>query len=526
MKRFIFILLFVVMILVFSNVYGEDTAVVNTAVTDTGGTAAVSDQKETAVQEVATPQKETAMPAKEETPGNITLDFKDADIRSVLKIISLKTGVNIVASPDVTGNVTIYLDDVPWEKALDVILKTYGFGYEKRTNVISVAPLEKLTEQKKLEQELTQVQPTITEVFSLKYIDALDAKTALEPLISPRGKITVLESTGKAGWKFGSESLSKREVVEKARKSLTKVLLITDIPPVIDDIRAILEKIDKKPKQIMIEAKIIEVSRDYLDDIGFEYSTQTVGATDITDNIYSNKFGAGAQVISSSSGTPLTPSIFSSSTTSLSPQTAGMALILKKLVGNKFQMIFRALQEDVNSNLLSAPRIITLDNQEATILVGEKYPILTTTASQATTTVTLQSLDYYQDIGIQLNVVPQISADNKINMIIHPAVTSFTQTVGTNAYPRINTREAETQVLMNDGETLVIGGLLKDYDNKSKIGVPVLSKIPFLGALFRRDTKDTAKIELLIFITATIVDESGLAEADASFLEKQISENK
>ena len=463
---------------------------------------------------------------KEEFAGNITLDFSDADIRSVLKIISLKTGVNIVASPDVTGTVSIYLDDVPWEKALDVILSTYGFGYEKRANVISVAPLDKLTEQKRMEQELAQVQPTVTEVFQLHYLDALDAKKALEPLISPRGRITVLEATGKAGWEFGTEALSKRAVKERDRQSLTKVLLITDIPPVIDEIKTVLKRVDVKPKQIMIEAKLLEVSRDYLEDIGFEYSTQTVATDSISDTtvdaIHDDDYGMGGRMIQSSAGTALTPGIFNPSAASLTSDTAGLQLVLQKLVGARFEVIFHALEEDVNANLLSAPRIMTLDNQEATILVGEKYPILTTTTSESTTS-TQESLDYYQDIGIQLNVVPQIAGEHKINMIIHPAVTSFTRTVGSNQYPRITTREAETQVLINDGETIVIGGLIKDFNKSSDIGTPWLSKIPILGWFFNRDTTDIEKIELLIFITATIVDESGLSDAEISFLEEQVS---
>ncbi|MFH1622704.1 MAG: secretin and TonB N-terminal domain-containing protein [Candidatus Omnitrophota bacterium] len=474
--------------------------------------------------ELSEDESVVVLPPKEEKgfSGNITLDFSDADIRSVLKIISLKTGVNIVASPDVTGTISIYLDDVPWEKALEVILSTYGFGYEKKANVILVAPLDKLTEQKRMEQELAQVQPTITEVFQLHFLDALDAKKALEPLISPRGRITVLESTGKAGWEFGTEALSKKDIKQRDRQSLTKVLLITDIPPVIDEVRAVLDKVDIKPRMIMIEAKILEVSRDYLEDIGFEYSTQTVGASDITIDGSKDDYGVGGQMIQSNSGTPLTPGIFGPSASGLSPDTAGMQLVLKKLVGSKFEVIFHALDEDVNANLLSAPRIMTIDNQEATILVGEKYPILTTTTSESTTS-TQESLDYYQDIGIQLNVVPQISGENKINMIVHPAVTSFTRTVGTNLYPRITTREAETQVLMNDGETIVIGGLIKDYDKHSDIGVPWLRHIPLLGWFFNRYTEDTEKIELLIFITATIIDESGLTEAEASFLEEQYS---
>jgi len=291
-----------------------------------------------------------------------------------------------------------------------------------------------------------------------------------------------------------------------------------------DQIRNVIKEIDAKPRQIMIEAKILEVSKDYLDDIGFEYSTQEVGAADITIDGSSSKdlFGVGGQMLTGKKNT-VTPSVFQPSTTGLTSANAGMQLVLKKLLGSKFEAIFHVLEEDVNSNLLSAPRITTLDNQEATILVGEKYPILSTDVSGTDTTTTTTSLDYYQDIGIQLNVVPQICDGNRINMIIHPAVTSFSQTVGTNAYPRIITREAETQVIINNGETLVIGGLIKDYENTSKIGVPWLSKIPLIGLLFRRDTKDIGKIELLIFITATIVDDSGVPEADMQALVDEVS---
>ncbi len=130
-----------------------------------------------------------------EKSRNVTLDFKEADIRNVLKIISYKSGVNIVATPEVIGNISIRLVDVPWEKALDAILKTYGFAYEKIGNIITVAPIDKLTSLKKQEVELAQVQPTVSEVFNLKYIDAQDAKKAIEPQLSPRGKITVLEMT-------------------------------------------------------------------------------------------------------------------------------------------------------------------------------------------------------------------------------------------------------------------------------------------------------------------------------------------
>jgi len=449
----------------------------------------------------------------------ISLDFKDADIRSILRIIALKSGINIVASPEVTGTVTIRLENVPWEKALGVLLDTYGFGYVKQGNIISVSPLEKLTEQKRKEQELADVQPTVSEVFKLKYIDANDAKKALEPLLSPRGKITVLEITGKAGWEFAGESFDKLTREEKDRKSLANILLVTDIPPKLDELTGVLKRIDKQPRQILIEAKIVEVSQDLLQDIGFDYGTGTVGTTvDAIGADSIDMFEAGGNVIG---GLSEDPAIFNPvDTPDLTYNEAGMHLVLRKLLGSQFEVIFHALEEDVRSNVLSSPRILTLNNQEATIMVGEKYPILKTEISGGDSPQQTQSLDYYQDIGIQLNVVAQISGDNQISLIIHPAVTSFTDTVGTNEYPRIKTREAETQVVMNNGETIVIGGLVKDEENKENLGVPFLSDIPFLGVFFKRDTTDVAKIELLIFLKATIMSEKDmiLTESELSYL--------
>lgn len=185
--------------------------------------AQTSEQTQAAGGEI--PEEQTAKVESLAASENVTLDFKEADIRNVLKIISYKSGVNIVTTPEVMGNITIRLVDVPWEKALDVILKTYSFGYEKQGSIITVAPIEKLTALKKQEVELAQVQPTLTEVFNLKYIDALDAKKALESQLSPRGKITVLEMTGQAGWEFGGAELGKEKEFLKRKWRGLKLLL-------------------------------------------------------------------------------------------------------------------------------------------------------------------------------------------------------------------------------------------------------------------------------------------------------------
>ena len=474
--------------------------------------------------------KETAIIDNLDRSQNVTLDFKDADIRNVLKIISYKSGVNIISTPEVIGNVSIRLVDVHWEKALDVILKTAGFAYEKQGNIITVAPIERLSALKKQEVELAQVQPTVTEVFNLKYIDAQDAKKALEPQLSGRGKITVLEMTGQGGWEFGQQDVGKRKKVSEEKVGRSKVLIVSDIPPALEKMRQVIDQIDILPKQVIIETRIMEVNRDKLKDIGFDWGLGREGAESKTISTTpgsKNKSGEattgiGGHVL----GSQIKPSVFGPKATSISgiePYDTGLQILFQKLSGTQFEAIIHALEEDVYTNTLSAPRIMALNNQEAAIIIGTRYPILKTdTTGVGTTATTTVTLDYYQDIGIQLNVVPQVGADDYINMVVHPAVLSYTDTIGDNKYPIIDTREAETRIFIKDGETVVIGGLLKDVKSKGRSGIPFLSSIPILGPIFRRDTIDTQKIDLLVFITARIVKEGDFNKAEIAKLEERL----
>jgi len=446
--------------------------------------------------------------------GNISLDFKDADIQNVLRAIALKGNVNIVLAKDVVGNVTVKLDDVSWEKALDVILKTYDFGYERQGNIITVTTMERLTAQKEAEKKLSDIQPLVSEIFTLKYIDADDLKETLKPQLSSRGTITVLKMTKEAGWQFSGgskgESFQKLEKKTKLSETRSKTLIISDTQQCIEKIKKIIEKLDIVPQQVLIEARIIEVNEDVLKDIGVDWGTGSTGAesaTMATDAVEKTNGEVNQAAGVHSLGTVITPAAFGPKATGLTAANTGLKFLYQRLKGNQFEVILHALQENYNANTLSAPRILTLNNQEATILVGTKYPILKSDIStQAGTTVTT-TLDYYENIGIQLNVIPKISDDKYINMLIHPAVTSYDSaaTVGTNSYPVISTREAETSVLLEDNQTIVIGGLLKDVVKKSNAGIPFLKNVPLLGNMFGRDTNDVEKVDLLIFITASIV---------------------
>ena len=468
----------------------------------------------------------------------ITLDFKEADLRNVLKVISYKSGVNIVASPEVVGTVTIRLSDVPWLDALKTIVSIYGYGYEQRENIITVAPIEKLTNQKKLEVELSQVQPTITEVFNLKYIDAADAQKALEPQISGRGKITVLESTGQAGWEFGAGGdVGKRRRVSEGRISRSKTLIVTDVPQVLDKIRMMIADIDIKPLQILIETRIMEANIDRLRDMGIDWGTGSSGASSSTGALTftpagKNRRGTDTSQIGGHLLSDLvTPSAFAPKSQGLTTINTGLRVAFRRLTGAQFEAILHALEEDITTNTLSAPRILTLNNQEAAILVGQKYPLIKTDVSTESGKITGSTLDKYQDIGIQLNVVPQICDKEFINMIIHPAVTSFTETLEVKSdsgatlskFPIINTRETETQILIKDGETIVIGGLLKNVKTRGRTGIPFLGKIPIIGFLFQRQTDDIEKVDLLIFITGRILKEGEFDQAHIATLEERLN---
>jgi type IV pilus assembly protein PilQ len=481
--------------------------------------------------------------------NNVTLDFKEADIHNVLKILAQKAGLNIVPTPDVMGTVTVKLTDVPWERALDIILKSNGFGYQRQGNVVLVTKIENMA---KIQSE----EPLRTEVVNLKFLDAQDAQRILIPMLSARGKISILYTRGQKGWQFGSFKIGgqessaalQKESSEKPRQEIiavektgegkftaskidyepsikSKTLLISDTDSTLERvINQILPKIDRKPRQVLIEAKIMEVNADVLKDIGFDYGTGLTGATSAT----SVNLQKGAGVVTSvgtgqSISSAVVPAAFGPKATNISgmnPYNLGLDLMFQKLTGTQFQVVMHALEEDVKSNTLSAPRILTLDNQEASMLVGYHTPILKAEVSSDSTSGTsklTQSLDYYQEIGIRLNVVPQISYEGYINMIIHPSITSSASSVpatsysgttnSTISYPVIDVREAQTQILMRDGETIVIGGLLKDVKTTGRSGIPFLSKIPLLGILFSRETVDVAKIDLLIFISARIIDE-------------------
>jgi type IV pilus secretin PilQ/predicted competence protein len=468
-----------------------------------------------------TPATDTVSPEAEEQDAEfVTINVKNANISEVLKAYSLQTGQSIVVGPDVVSdNVNVRLNNIPWEEALDVILKPYGFGYRVMGDTIVISKLENII-------TVEGIEPLVSKVFNLGFCDAYDIKAIVEAQLSERGRYTILETKGLPGWEFGGDGkngaavesgVRNRKQREQIQKS--KTFVVTDVPSALSRIANIIEKIDIMPQQVLIEAKFLEISSGGLSDIGLDY---VQGLENIED--YTQSGGSALTVspvddvlklLNGSSGYPNPLNMGAAGGYS---QDSGITLSHSVLDDWGAEMAFAFIVNDEDSNLLSSPKILTLNNQEAAILVGQKYPIIDSqNNSSGGSALTSTSLDYYENIGIQLNVIPQVCADNYINMVVHPAVSEIdsfeagTVTAGTGVqsgtrYPILKIREAETQIMLKSHNTAIIGGLQTERDKETVKKVPFLGDIPFIGRLFRRETVTLEKIDLLIFIKASIVE--------------------
>lgn len=435
----------------------------------------------------------------------VSIHVDGGAMRQVLNSFAMQANRNIVLGPDVTNDlVTIHLNNVQWDNALDVILKPYGYGYQKVGKTLVVRKLSAMVVQAALE-------PLQSRVYELRYLDAGDVKDIITAQLSPsRGKMSIITARGQKGWKNlaskssksksgGSLDLRAREEEDQIR---SKTIVVTDVPSVLNSVAETLAEIDLMPKQVLVEARFMEVNEDFLRDIGVQMAG-TFNVSGATIGLGDQFFGATPNAFKPLSGE--VGGTYSPGGSNPALNTGGGLLAY----GSKWAVFVAMLEEDEDTKTLSAPKILTLNNQEAVIVVGTRYPIISseTTTSTGNDPTISEELEYYESIGIQLNVVPQICDDGYINMITRPSVTEIIGEKGVNEYPIIKTRDTETQTLVANGETIVIGGLLEERETEGVFKVPFLGDIPFLGHLFKRTTKDTKTIDLLIFLSATIVDE-------------------
>ncbi len=501
----------------------------------------------------------------------ISIDLKNADLDNVLRIIAAQYNLNIVAGQAVEGQVTVSFKDATLDGALRSILSTNGYGYIVDGNIVRVAKLPEIAEEQKQRQAHLELEQLSTEVFFLQYLDASDVKKVLDPLLSSRGKITVVLRKGFKGFQFGqitnlgggsgnttgttsggtsfstssgtsgsvgaspSAGTGFAKSGEGGEKST--VLLVQDVPASVALIKTVLREIDVKPRQILIQSRMFEINADDLRDFGVGFGTGSSGLTST-----STPPVTAVPVEKHDLGTPPNQAVrtllqggglarfFDPSGDYQFGRDGqdGLQLRMQKLTGTQFDALIQAIESNVDFNELSGPRIMVLENQEAAILVGEEFPIFQTSAPNLAQNSTVESLSYFQPIGISLQVIPQVVGTDQINMVIHPSVSAIngfvTGSTGLTA-PRISIREADTQVVIGHKETLVIGGLLQDKNKDTVVGIPFLMDVPLLGNAFKRKKTAVTKIELVIFITPTIVrDEVPFNEREKAVYQK--SQNK
>jgi len=452
-------------------------------------------------------------PAAALAPQRLTLAISGTDVVMVLKDLAEQAHLNLVASKDVTGKVTLFVKDVALEDALDLILLSNGLAADRQGDLLYIMPAR--------EYEQTYGHPyrdkRIAKALPLKFAKAAQVSTVLTQAKSSIGKVLVDESSNTlflldvpdaieqlttmvaamdqpTARKIVTLNYAKaKELAPKVQEGLTKglgtvqsddrtnALILTDTPQKLAELTELLATFDQRSRQVLIEAKIVQVSLSDKFQMGVDW-------TSIANKFITVK-GLGALGLAAGGQLKIaTPELTSR---------------------GDYKVLIEALRTFGDTKILSEPRITALNGQEAKILVGSKEPYVTQTISQAGTgtAVTAEQVTFL-DVGVKLFVTPTIAQDGFVQLKIRPEVSAKTSTLTTaqkNEIPIVETSEAETSLLVQEGATIILGGLMKDEKSKDHQRIPLLGDLPFLGALFRSTKNVTKHTELMIFLTPHVI---------------------
>ncbi len=450
--------------------------------------------------------KRTAADEKKEYTGErLTLNFQDIDVRSVLQLLADTSGQNIVVSDSVTGNLTLRLQNVPWDQALDIVLRTKGLDKRRQDNVIIIGPTQELAAREKAElaarKEVQELSPIHSEFLQVNYAKVSD----LAKMIRPTGA--------------GATAGAGRNSLLSARGSLsiderTNTLLVQDTTENLMEIRRLVQTLDVPVRQVLIEARIVIVSDTFERDLGAQFgvtSAQTNGTHGLLA-VTGNGQGTDTMVQSGlanvGAGNPITPvatpALANRYMVNLPAANTNGSIGIALLGGSYLvDLALSAAENEGKSETISSPRVITANQKQATIMQGVEIPYQESASSGATTT-------QFKNAVLSLKVTPLITPDNRVILDLDVSDDSVGQNVSsaTGGYvPSIDTREIVTQVLVGDGQTVVLGGILETTKSYAATKVPWLGDIPILGHLFKSTTNIDNKSELLIFITPKILRE-------------------
>lgn len=428
----------------------------------------------------------------------LSLNFQDIEIRSVLQLIADFTDLNLVASDTVAGRITLRLKNVPWDQALEIIMKTKGLDKRLVGNVLMVAPAEELRAREQLElesrQQLSELAPLRTEFIEVKYASASEI-------------FALFQNSGSEG-AGGGEGGSVAEGVISARGSVivderTNSIIITETTDRINDFREVLDRLYVPVRQVLIEARIVTATSSFSESLGVRWGALGVGSYD--DGGTQTQFGGSLTTLgeirdTASQGDPL---VFTSDDNLMVDLGApGNATSFAfGLVDDNFllELELSALETEGRGEVIARPKVITADKQEASISSGDQIPYQEASSSGATAT-------QFIDAVLGLNVTPRITPDDRIIMDLDISQDSIGAVF--NGIPSIRTNSLQTQVLVSDGETIVLGGVFQTVVSEGVAKTPFLGDLPWVGNLFKQRTRSDDKQELLIFITPRLIRDS------------------
>ncbi|MDQ7074418.1 MAG: type IV pilus secretin PilQ [Gammaproteobacteria bacterium] len=416
------------------------------------------------------------------TGKRLSLNFQDIEVRAVLQLLADFTELNIVVSDTVTGRLTLRLKNVPWDQALDIILKSKGLGVRKNGNVLLVAPNEEIATREKLElealQQVEELAPLKTEFIQINYAKAAEIAAMLKSkessLLSTRGNVSV--------------------------DPRTNTLLVHDTAEKLNEIRGLVVKLDIPVRQVLIESRIVIASNDFGKELGVRFGVHQ-------NDLFSTGSTGGTLITSSSN----TVTEFSKNEALTSPDrfnvnlpvanaAGSIALALAKLpFGTLLELELSAMQAEGRGEVVSSPRVITANQKEALIEQGVEIPYLESSSSGAATIT-------FRKAVLSLKVTPQITPDDHVIMDLQVNKDSVGEIF--EGVPSIDTREVKTQVLVNNGETVVLGGIYEQSNTHQVNRIPFFSELPLIGGLFKKTLVQDQKNELLVFVTPKIVKNS------------------
>jgi type IV pilus assembly protein PilQ len=452
------------------------------------------------------PRKVDARAAASARPGQepsysgsrVTFNFQDIPVRSALQLIADVSKLNLVASDSVGGSVTLRLDNVPWDQALDVILRAKSLDKRRNGNVIWIAPQAELA---KYEQDVADAK--------LKAQDTAELVTDYVPISYGKAKdIATLLTTGSmqgTGGGGGSSSSNNARGFLSARGSVsfderTNTLLINDTPEKIKQLRDVIAVLDKPVQQVLIESRIVIATDDFTRDLGAKFGISgrhtNPGGTAIT--IGGQDLGNGT------AGGPLNVSM---------PATAPTGSFGLAILGANYavDLELSAAQTEGRSEVISSPRVITANQQEAVIRQGQEIGYVTYQNSAGSAPGSGTATVQFKDAVLELKVTPTITADNRVYLMINvkkDALNKYITVPGSGQVPVIDTRELNTSVLVDNGQTVVLGGIYEVSKTNTVSKVPGLGDIPGIGLLFRNTSRDDSKAELLLFVTPRILSDT------------------